>query len=227
MGLVVPITVKVLYFGIIRECCEDTREEYLEVPDGTNVEDVVTVLADRYRDLERYRGTVQMAVNESLVPRTRALGDGDTVAFIPQVAGGAEPYCRLTEDPLSVDEVLAAVSTPGQGGVVLFVGIVRDHNQGHDVTRLYYEAYPAMVHRTFGSIVERCRAGAEDVHVAIAHRTGELAIGDIACIVAASAPHRGEAFEAARTCIELLKQETPIWKKEFSLDGAEWIGTRP
>lgn len=93
------------------------------------------------------------------------------------VAEGAYPYCRLTDQPLSVDEVLAAVSGPEQGGIVIFVGNVRDHNAGHDVTRLFYEAYPPMVIRTLMSIIGRCEDKAEGVRVAVAHRTGELQIG--------------------------------------------------
>lgn len=121
----------------------------------------------------------------------------------------------------------AAVSGPEQGGIVIFVGNVRDHNAGHDVTRLFYEAYPPMVIRTLMSIIGRCEDKAEGVRVAVAHRTGELQIGDAAVVIGASAPHRAEAFDAARMCIELLKQEVPIWKKEFSSTGAEWVGDRP
>jgi molybdopterin synthase catalytic subunit len=168
-----------------------------------------------------------MAVNEAIAPTSTVLADGDTVAFIPQVAGGSDSYCRLTDQPLSVDELLAAVAAPGQGGIVVFIGNVRDHNQGHEVTHLHYEAYPAMVYRTLESIIERCEAIGEGVKVAVAHRTGNLEIGDSAVIIAAAAPHRPEAFQAARMCIELLKEETPIWKKEFSPDGVEWVGTRP
>ncbi|CNU05485.1 molybdenum cofactor biosynthesis protein E [Mycobacterium tuberculosis] len=107
------------------------------------------------------------------------------------------------------------------------MGNVRDHNAGHDVTRLFYEAYPPMVIRTLMSIIGRCEDKAEGVRVAVAHRTGELQIGDAAVVIGASAPHRAEAFDAARMCIELLKQEVPIWKKEFSSTGAEWVGDRP
>jgi molybdopterin synthase catalytic subunit len=144
--------------------------------------------------------------------------------MIPPIAGGADPYCRLTDQPLSVDEVLASVTGPEQGGVVLFLGTVRDHNDGKQVMRLKYEAYASMVHSSLADIINRCRSGAPGVRVAVAHRTGVLNVGDIAVIVAASAPHRAEAFDAARACIELLKQEVPIWKKEISPHGTQWIG---
>lgn len=105
-------------------------------------------------------------------------------------------------------------------------GAVRNNNNGHEVTKLYYEAYPAMVHRTLMDIIEECERQADGVRVAVAHRTGELRIGDAAVVIGASAPHRAAAFDAARMCIERLKQDVPIWKKEFALDGVEWIHTR-
>ncbi|XTK97622.1 molybdenum cofactor biosynthesis protein MoaE [Mycobacterium tuberculosis] len=141
------------------------------------------------------------------------------------VAEGAYPYCRLTDQPLSVDEVLAAVSARTRRHCHILG--TRDHNAGHDVTRLFYEAYPPMVIRTLMSIIGRCEDKAEGVRVAVAHRTGELQIGDAAVVIGASVPHRAGEFDAARMCIELLKQEVPIWKKEFSSTGAEWVGDRP
>ncbi|MER7868947.1 MFS transporter [Streptomyces cellulosae] len=143
------------------------------------------------------------------------------------VTSGTDRYCRLTDRPLSVDEVLTAVTGPGQGGTVVFIGTVRDHNNGKSVTRLEYEAYPSLALKVLTDIIRRCEATAPGVRVAVAHRTGRLEIGEPAVVLAAAAPHRAEAFEAARACIELLKEEVPIWKKEFSPDGAEWIGTGP
>ncbi|MFD1537572.1 molybdenum cofactor biosynthesis protein MoaE [Nonomuraea guangzhouensis] len=134
------------------------------------------------------------------------------------------PYCLLTEAPLSLDEVMGAVTWPGQGGTVVFVGYVRDNNEGRSVTRLEYEAYGTMAQNSLVDIVARCEGTAENVRVAVAHRTGSLQVGEVVVIIAASAPHRGEAFHAARLCAELLKAETPIWKKEIGPDGEEWIG---
>jgi molybdopterin synthase catalytic subunit len=128
---------------------------------------------------------------------------------------------------LDVNELLAAVAGPTQGGIVIFIGTVRNHNEGRDVVRLEYDAYPEMVIKSLRGIVEQCRAGLDGVRVAVAHRHGALEVGDAAVIVAASAPHRAEAFSAARDCIELLKQETPIWKKEITPDGVDWIGMGP
>lgn len=220
------ITVNVLYFGAVREACKVAHEK-ISLESGTTVDGLVDQLQIDYPPLADFRKRVRMAVSESIAPASTILDDGDTVAFIPQVAGGSDVYCRLTDEPLSVDEVLNAISGPSQGGAVIFVGTVRNNNNGHEVTKLYYEAYPAMVHRTLMDIIEECERQADGVRVAVAHRTGELRIGDAAVVIGASAPHRAAAFDAARMCIERLKQDVPIWKKEFALDGVEWVANRP
>lgn len=137
------ITVNVLYFGAVREACKVAHEK-ISLESGTTVDGLVDQLQIDYPPLADFRKRVRMAVNESIAPASTILDDGDTVAFIPQVAGGSDVYCRLTDEPLSVDEVLNAISGPSQGGAVIFVGTVRNNNNGHEVTKLYYEAYPAM-----------------------------------------------------------------------------------
>lgn len=130
----------------------------------------------------------------------------------------------LRAEPFDAREVLDAVDGAGAGGVVSFTGLVRDHDGGRAVTALEYEAHPDAA-RALTRVAE---AVAADLPVAVAalHRTGLLAVGDVAVVVAASAPHRGEAFEAARRLIDDLKREVPIWKRQVFADGGqEWVGT--
>ena len=131
----------------------------------------------------------------------------------------------LRAEPLSVDEVVEAVRDPAAGGQVVFVGTVRDNDDGRSVDRLDYEAHPsaeAQLRAVAESVAERWPA----VAIAATHRVGSLAIGDIAVVVAASCPHRGEAFEAARALIDELKATVPIWKHQRFSDGTEeWVGT--
>jgi molybdopterin synthase catalytic subunit len=131
----------------------------------------------------------------------------------------------IRETPLDVDEVLAALDDAAAGGVTLFVGKVRDHDGGRDVTGLDYSAHPTALDR----LTEVCRAvaGKYDVHaLAAVHRIGTLAIGDAAVIVATSSAHRGVSFEASRELIDTLKAEVPIWKHQSFADGTEeWVGT--
>ena len=131
----------------------------------------------------------------------------------------------LRAEPLSVEEVLAAVDDPGAGGVVSFTGVVRDTDGGRAVTELEYVAHPDAA-----AALERvARAVAADLPVlglAAVHRTGLLRVGEVAVVVAASAPHRGEAFEGARRLIDDLKQQVPVWKRQVFRSGdEEWVGT--
>jgi len=130
----------------------------------------------------------------------------------------------LRDEPLSVDEVLDSVRHPTCGGVALFVGVVRDHDHGDPVTALDYEAHPSAVEtmrRTCDDVLARSQA----VRVAAVHRTGALQVGDLAVVVAAAAPHRGQAFDACRDLIDTLKADTPIWKHQSLGDGStEWVG---
>ena len=140
--------------------------------------------------------------------------------------------CDIRETPLDVAEVLAALGDPGAGGLTLFVGTVRDHDDHDDhggesaaVTGLEYSAHPTALQR----LREVCDAvaGKYDVRgVAAVHRVGELAIGDAAVVVATAAEHRGDAFEASRALIDDLKATVPIWKHQRFADGTdEWVGT--
>lgn len=130
----------------------------------------------------------------------------------------------LRDQPLSVDEVLDAVRHPACGGIALFVGVVRDHDHGDPVTALDYEAHPSAVD-TMRAVLEGVEGRSQALRVAAVHRTGALAVGDLAVVVAAAAPHRGQAFDAARDIIDSLKAQTPIWKHQRLADGStEWVG---
>ena len=142
-------------------------------------------------------------------------------------AGDAASRVRLVSlrsTALSVDEVLAAVSDPKAGGHAVFVGTVRDHDGGQDVTDLTYTAHPSASRALWHVALDV--ADAEGViAVAAVHRLGDLAIGDLAVVVAVSAVHRAEAFAASRRLIDELKASVPIWKHQRFVDGTtEWVG---
>lgn len=216
--------IRVLYFGFIREQVAHRRNELMSIPDGSTLKDFVDVLGTTYPRFGPARGLVKLAVNEEMAPPERALREGDVVAVIPPVAGGSGPYVRVTTDALDLEQVVRAVTGPERGGVTTFIGYVRGNTDGKPVSRLEYEAYQPMAERSFTDIIARCEQIAPGVRVAAAHRLGALEVGDIAVIIAAGAPHRAEAFQAARMCAELMKQETTIWKKEYGPDGEEWVG---
>ncbi len=130
----------------------------------------------------------------------------------------------LRSEALSLDEAVAHVKHAGAGAVCVFLGMVRDHDDGRPVSKLEYEAYPAMALAEMKRIVEELTAETPGVRLAVLHRTGSLGVGDAAVVCAASAPHRGEAYAACRALIDRVKARVPIWKREHGPDGAWWVG---
>ncbi len=132
---------------------------------------------------------------------------------------------ELRDGPLSVDEVLSAVTDPAAGGIALFTGVVRDHDHGRAVVRLSYSAHPS-AGAELRRVAEKVAAGFDVRAVAAVHRTGELAVGELAVVVAVSCAHRGAAFDACRALIDELKATVPIWKhQEFSDGQSEWVNS--
>ena len=131
---------------------------------------------------------------------------------------------RITTEPLSVDEALAFVADPGAGGTCVFIGTVRDHSQAGDVTGLTYEAWDDLADARLRAIAGELFDRWDVRRVALLHRTGALGIAEASVVVAVSAPHRAEAFDACRHGIERLKEDVPIWKKEELVSGeAHWV----
>ena len=219
--------ISVLYFAVLRERLA-TDGEVLELPPSAIVADAVATLAARHPAIAALRGRFRCAVNQDFTGDDHPLVDGDELALIPPVAGGADArHVQLLETPLSLDRCVAAVGGPGMGGIVTFTGMVRRTSRGVTVERLHYEAYGSMAVREMTRLCEEIEAELPGVRLAVEHRTGTLAIGDLAVVIAAAAPHRAEAFTACRAMIDRLKERVPIWKKEFGDDGSEWVGLGP
>jgi molybdopterin synthase catalytic subunit len=132
---------------------------------------------------------------------------------------------ELRESPLSVDEVRAAAADPAAGGVALFLGVVRDHDHGHDVTMLSYTAHPS-AQDELRRVAEKVAASFPVQALAVLHRVGDLAVGDLAVVAAVACEHRGEAFEACKSLVDELKATVPIWKhQQFTGGGSEWVNS--
>lgn len=200
----------------------------LDVEEGTTTGDVWTRLADQYPRLAGATRSLMFAVNQAYADPTTALRDGDEVAFIPPVSGGSDAPFRpfvVTEQPLRSEPVAAYVQTPADGAVVLFSGVARDNSEGKATAHLHYEAYAEMAEPVLARIAEEAAERWTIGRVAVHHRTGPLAIGETAVIVAVAAPHRHGAFAAAEYIMDRIKEIAPIWKRETWADGTtEWIG---
>lgn len=174
----------------------------------------------------------RIAVDHEFADDDAAIAPGQELALIPPVSGGAPidqagQRARLRETPLSLTEVVAVVEHRDAGGIATFTGNVREHSRGKVVRSLEYEAYPPMAVAKMDEIALAIEAEIPGSRVAVQHRVGRLEIGETAVVIAASAPHRDEAFRACRAMIERLKQDVPIWKKEIDSEGGEWIGQGP
>jgi molybdopterin synthase catalytic subunit/molybdopterin converting factor small subunit len=161
------------------------------------------------------------AVNRDYADRGRALEDGDEVALIPPVSGGA---FRLSAEPLDLQTAVAEAASDDAGAVATFVGTVRRSSRGRDVLYLEYEAFEEMAEPMLTRLADELKAKHGLCEVAIHHRLGRVEIGEPSVVIAVSAPHRAAALEACREAIDTLKGTIPLWKKEIYAGGEEWIG---
>jgi MoaE-MoaD fusion protein len=161
------------------------------------------------------------AVNKSYVERGHELTDGDEVALIPPVSGGA---FLLSSEPLSIEAVVEEVAADEAGAVATFVGTTRIHSRGRTVTHLEYEAYEGMAEQIIAEIADELKERYDLCEIAIHHRIGRVSIGERSVVIAVSAPHRQDALAACKDAIDSLKERVPLWKKEVYEGGEEWIG---
>jgi molybdopterin synthase catalytic subunit len=202
--------VTVRLFAMLRERA-GAGEMELDLPDGARVSDALESLGDLAAGLP-----LVMAVNREYARADQVLDPGDELALIPPVSGGSI-HAVVTAEPLSLDSLAARVRDPRAGAVVTFQGVTRE------VDRLEYEAYAAMASEKLAEIA----ADAIERHglcaAAVEHRVGDVPLSEPSVAVAASAPHRGEAFAGAREIIDRVKAEAPIWKKEIEDGEGRWV----
>ena len=206
---------------------EATGQERLDVdlPEGGTVEAAWAAVVDRHPQLTGYRPYTLFAVGHDYVEPEHPLAAGDELCLFPPVSGGAPraDVYRIVTTPLSPDAIAAIVDEPGAGGLVIFSGVVRNQTDGRPVKFLEYEAHAPMAEAKMREIAAALEKKYAPCSLVLHHRVGDLAIGEIAVIIVAGAPHRDAAFAAAREAIDQLKTVVPIWKKEYSEDGAVWI----
>jgi molybdopterin synthase catalytic subunit/molybdopterin converting factor small subunit len=209
----VKITVRL--FAGLRELAGTGRQE-LELPEPASVDDVWPAL-----ELGPEPAGLLYAVNRAYADRETELSEGDEVALIPPVSGGA---FRLTEGPVNLTSVVVAVVDERAGAIATFLGTVRAQSRGRDVIALEYEAYAEMAEEVMAQIAAEVEERYELCKVAITHRLGRVEVGETSVAIAVSAPHRHDALAACRDVIDTLKERVPLWKKELYEGGEEWIG---
>ncbi len=236
------IRVRVRLFAIQRELA-GTREVALDVPAGATIDDAWAAVAAAHPSLAPGRPSVRFARNGDYADASTVLADGDEVAFIPPVSGGATEtrILEIVEAPLArtiLADLEDRLATPEDGAVVGFVGRTRispgtpapgqeaeaARHTGRSVESLGYEAHESMALRVLATIADEIADRFDVTRLAIVHRTGEVALGEASIAIVAVAPHRDAAFRAVRYAIDETKARAPIWKAERFDDGHVWIG---
>jgi len=218
--------VEVRLFARYREAAGRDRVE-IDLPEGGTVETAWEAVSRRFPALGQYRPFTLFALREDYVSADHRLGEGDELCLFPPVSGGSDggDWIEVTAEVLSERATAEAVGDPGAGAVALFSGIVRDQTGGRRVKFLEYEAHAPMAETKMREIGAAIRARWSGVkRVAMLHRIGRLEIGESSVLIAVSAAHRGDAFEACRYAIDTLKRTVPVWKKEHFEDGEVWVG---
>ena len=207
--------VAIRLFAGLRELAGKRAAE-IDLPDGSTAADIWSAL-----DLGTEPPGLLLAVNKQYVPRETVLVEGDEVALIPPVSGGA---FRLSEEPLSLEDVVREVASDDAGAIATFTGTTRARSRGRDVVRLEYEAYEGMAEAEMERITADLKARHSLIDVAIHHRVGVVGIGETSVVIAVSSVHRADALAACAEAIDTLKGTVPLWKKEIYVGGEEWIG---
>ena len=229
MGPGNTVSVTVRLFAGIREAAGVSAVD-VELRAPASIGDAVEAASRAVPGVWRLPKTVLLASNGEFASNETLIEDGDEVAIIPPVSGGAGNGMQkitITDGPLDPAPLTEFVSTDVDGAVVTFLGVTRNHNEGRRVSYLEYEAYRPMADHVMAEIIGEMRSRFEIGRVAVAHRTGRVDIGETSMVVAVGAAHRRPAFEAALHFIDRLKQVVPIWKKEYFEGGEVWIGDTP
>jgi molybdopterin synthase catalytic subunit/molybdopterin converting factor small subunit len=216
----------------LREFVGHSAEES-EFPDGSDLGTIFESYASRHPRLREMAGSIVMARNQEFAALSTLVAEGDEVAFLPPVSGGAatDPvtitaeghYFALTRHAIDPHAVTAHLMSGAEGAVVTFEGSVRNNTKGRQTLCLYYECYESMALKMMIRIGLEIAASHQVSRVAMVHRLGRMLIGETSVAVIVTAPHRRPAFEAALEGIDRLKKLVPIWKKEHFVDGEIWV----
>ncbi len=221
--------IRLLAFASAGDALGATEME-LEMAAGSRVIDLRARLDRDYPKIVPLWPRLAVAMDGRIVSIEEALRDGAEVALLPPVSGGSGELLRaeLVDGPIDTGRVVAAVSGPSRGAVVVFLGTVRDHHAGRPVAKLTYSSYRAMALEGLRRIVADLEAAGNDLRVAVVHRLGEVPVGEPSVVIAVASPHRAAAYEASRVALERLKAKVPIWKREHYADGgAAWREEEP
>ena len=226
------VKINVLLFGTLKDIYGAHREE-LTLPEGATVESIAVHYRERAPEQTTLLAAIAFAVNSEFAALTKPLSEGDEVALLPPVSGGAPEAeakaceVRLVREAIAVAELQAQIRRGSDGAICVFEGIVRNHTRGRPTLYLDYEAYEEMAQRELERLVQQSIEQFGVREVIVHHRLGRIEISETSVFIAVASAHRGAAFDACRWLIDTLKRQVPIWKKEYFVDGAVWADGEP
>jgi molybdopterin synthase catalytic subunit len=230
--------VRVLFFGVLKDLLSSSGEA-VTLPEGATVAQLMERLRNGVFTHHRAESAghpvwsaLAVAVNREYAAASAVLHEGDEVALLPPVSGGADvagvtPIVALTREHIDRDALVAALQQPGDGAVVVFDGIVRDNTRGRKTLYLDYEAYEEMALEQMQKLAREAGERFAIDRVGVVHRLGRLEIGESSIVIVVTSAHRAAAFDACRWLIDTLKRTVPVWKKEHFTDGAVWKDGEP
>jgi MoaE-MoaD fusion protein len=223
---------RILFFGMLREIAGTSSEE-AEFPEGADLAGVFSAYKTRFPRLGELSRSIVVARNQEFADLSTKIAEGDEIAFLPPVSGGAASdsleiaedniYCALTRHAIETRAIVARLMSGAEGAVITFEGTVRNNTKGRRTVCLDYECYESMALKTMAQIAREIAAAHDVLRVAMVHRLGRLLIGEASVAIIVTAPHRRAAFDAALEGINRLKKIVPIWKKEHFADGEVWV----
>lgn len=220
--------VEILFFGLLKELAGQARES-LSLSEGATLGDVLSHYEKRIPRLKGLVSSIAMSVNQEYAGPEWKLKQGDEIALLPPVSGGASrsEHCGLVTEKINTEDELQRIKRPEDGAAVVFEGVVRNNSRGRRTLYLDYEAYEEMALKQLEQLASQALAQFQIRDVKIVHRLGRLEIGETSVLIVVASAHRAAAFDACRWLIDTLKRSVPIWKQEHFEDGAVWADGEP
>jgi MoaE-MoaD fusion protein len=223
---------RVLFFGMLKEIIGRSAED-AEFTEGSDLQSVFDNYAARFPRLREISRSIVVARNQEFAELATKVQEGDEIAFLPPVSGGAANearelaingnYYAITRHAIDTHALIARLMTGAEGAVITFEGTVRNNTKGRSTLYLDYECYESMALKMMARIGEEIAAGYDIGRIAMVHRLGRMLVGETSVAIIVTSPHRRAAFEAALEGINRLKKLVPIWKKEYFVDGEVWV----
>jgi len=221
--------VRVLFFGILKDLI-GRSSDLVNLPDYATAADVLLHYEQSLAGKKSVLSSVAISVNQEYAAAATQLHEGDEIALLPPVSGGAEadsPLVKLVRERIVPHDIVPALERPEDGAIVIFDGIVRNHSRNRRTLYLEYESYDTMALAKLRELAAEALQRFAIRNLAIVHRLGHLEIGESSVLIAVFSAHRAAAFDACRWVIDTLKRTVPIWKKEFFEDSAVWADGEP